>query len=52
MIEHGSNSGIGSSEAVFHKRGDCDDFIEPMIDVCVCVPVDVLGYCLMPNHLT
>lgn len=36
--------------AVFHKPGDYDAFVEAMIDARNKVPVDVLGFCLMPNH--
>ena len=37
-------------ETVFHKPGDYGAFIEAMIDARAYVRVDVLGYCLMPNH--
>jgi putative transposase len=33
-----------------HKPGDFDAFVEVMTDACSRVPVDLLGYCLMPNH--
>jgi putative transposase len=38
-------------EAVFHKPGDYDAFVDATIDVCGRVSVDPVGYCLMPNHL-
>ena len=37
-------------EDVFHKPGDYDAFVEAIIDASARLPVDVLGYCLMPNH--
>jgi putative transposase len=37
-------------EAVFHKAGDYDAFVEAMSDARGRLPVDLLGYCLMPNH--
>jgi putative transposase len=37
-------------EAVFHKPGDFDAFVEAIIDARARPPVDVLGYCLMSNH--
>ena len=37
-------------EAVFHKPGDYDGFVEAIIDARARLAVDVLGYCLMPNH--
>jgi putative transposase len=37
-------------EAVFHKPGDYDAFVEAIIDARARLPVDLLGYCLMPNH--
>ncbi|SIO67652.1 putative transposase [Singulisphaera sp. GP187] len=37
-------------EAVFHKPGDYDAFVQAMTDAGSRVPVDLLGYCLMPNH--
>ncbi len=46
---HALNRG-NRREAVFHKPGDYDAFVEAMIDARVRVPVDLLGYCLMPNH--
>jgi putative transposase len=37
-------------QAVFHKLGDYDAFVEAMVDARARVPVDLLGYCLTPNH--
>jgi putative transposase len=36
--------------AAYHKPGDYEAFVEAMIDACARLPVDLLGYCLMPNH--
>ena len=38
-------------EAVFHKPGDYDAFVEAIIDARAQLPVDVLGYFLMPDHV-
>jgi REP element-mobilizing transposase RayT len=37
-------------EAVFHKSGDYDAFVEASSDARTRLPLDILGYCLMPNH--
>jgi putative transposase len=37
-------------EAVFHKPADYDAFVKAMADAKARLPVDLLGYCLMPNH--
>ena len=37
-------------EAVFHKPADYDAFVTAMSDAQARLAVDVLGYCLMPNH--
>jgi REP element-mobilizing transposase RayT len=37
-------------EPVFHKPGDYDVFVEAMTDAGTRVRIDLLGYCLMPNH--
>ena len=37
-------------EAVFHKPRDYDAFVEVIIDARARLPVDALGYCLMPNQ--
>ena len=49
MWYHALNRG-NRREAVFHKPGDYDAFVEAMIDARARVPLDLLGYCLMPNH--
>jgi putative transposase len=49
MWYHALNRG-NRREVVFHKPGDYDAFVEVMIDARARVPVDLLGYCLMPNH--
>ncbi len=37
-------------ETVFHKPEDYDAFVKAMADACVRLPLDVPGYCVMPNH--
>ena len=37
-------------EDVFHQPPDYDAFAESMIDASARLPVDLLGYCLMPDH--
>ena len=37
-------------EVVFHKPADYDAFVKAMADAQARLPVDILGYCLMPNH--
>ena len=49
MWYHALNRG-NRREAVFHKPGDYDAFVQAMIDARARVPLDLLGYCLMPNH--
>jgi putative transposase len=46
---HALNRG-NRREAVFHKPGDYDAFVKALVDACARLPVDLLGYCLMPNH--
>jgi putative transposase len=46
---HVLNRGNRRAE-VFHKPGDYDAFTQAMVDARARLPVDVLGYCLMPNH--
>src|SRR5262245_39966713 len=46
---HALNRG-NQRAAVFHKPGDYDAFVEAIIDARNKVLVDVLGFCLMPNH--
>ncbi len=36
--------------SVFHKPADYDAFVEAIADSCRRLPMDLLGYCLMPNH--
>jgi putative transposase len=38
-------------EAVFQKPGDYDAFVEAIVDARGRLPVNILGYCRMPNHL-
>jgi putative transposase len=49
MWYHALNRG-NRREVVFHKLGDYSAFVEAMAGACERVPVDLLGYCLMPNH--
>jgi putative transposase len=49
MWYHALNRGNGRQE-VFHKEEDYAAFVQAMADARVRLPVDVLGYCLMPNH--
>ena len=37
-------------EVVFHKPADYDAFVTAMADAQARLPVEILGYCLMPNH--
>ena len=37
-------------DPVFHNPADYDAFVEAMTDACTRVRIDLLGYCLMPNH--
>ena len=37
-------------ETVFHKPADSDAFVETVVDSQARLTVDILGYCLMPNH--
>jgi len=37
-------------EVVVHKPADYDAFVKAMADATARWPVDLLGYCLMPNH--
>jgi putative transposase len=36
---------------VFHKPADYDAFVAVMVEVNQKLPVDVLAFCLMPNHV-
>jgi putative transposase len=49
MWYHVLNRG-NHSAAVFHKPSDYDAFVEALIDARARLPLDLLGYCLMPNH--
>jgi putative transposase len=49
MWYHALKRGNGRA-AVFHHPGDYDAFVGAMRDARTRVPVDLLGYCLMPNH--
>ena len=46
---HALNRG-NRREAVFHKAADYDAFVQAIADAHARLPVDILGYCLMPNH--
>ena len=35
---------------MFHKAADYDAFVKAMAEATGRIPVDLLGYCLMPNH--
>jgi putative transposase len=37
-------------ETVFHKPEDYDAFVKAVADACVRLPMDVLAFCVMPNH--
>ena len=49
VIYHALNRG-NRREAVFHKPADYDAFVQAIADAAHRVPLDVFGYCLMPNH--
>jgi putative transposase len=49
MIYHALNRGNGGAE-IFHKPADYDAFVEAMAEAQERLRVDILGYCLMPNH--
>ena len=46
---HVLNRGNGRA-VVFHKPAVYDAFVRAVADATVRLPVDLLGYCLMPNH--
>ncbi len=48
-IYHALNRG-NRRAAVFHKPADYDAFVEAIVDARQRLPVDIFGYCLMPNH--
>src|SRR5262245_13630501 len=49
MIYHALNRG-NRRETVFHKPADFDAFVEAMAEARRRLPLDIFGYCLMPNH--
>ena len=49
LCYHALNRG-NRRDTVFHKAGDYDAFLGAMADATTRTPMDVLGYCLMPNH--
>jgi putative transposase len=49
VIYHALNRG-NRREAVFHKPADYDAFVESMYEAKQRLPLDLLGYCLMPSH--
>ena len=49
MWYHALNRG-NRRETVFHKPADYDAFVKARVDGRARQPMDVLGYCLMPNH--
>ncbi len=49
MIYHALNRG-NRREPVFHKPADYDAFIQAIDDATRRIPLDLFGYCLMPNH--
>jgi putative transposase len=49
LCYHALNRG-NRRDTVFHKPGDYDAFVAAMADANVRGPMDVIGYCLMPNH--
>jgi putative transposase len=49
MIYHALNRG-NRREPVFHKPADYDAFLQAIADAVQRIPLDVFGYCLMPNH--
>jgi putative transposase len=49
VIYHTLNRGNGR-EMVFHKPGDYDAFLDAIAEARQRLPLDLFGYCLMPNH--
>jgi putative transposase len=49
MRYHALNRG-SRRKAAYHKPGDYDAIVEAMIDAPARFPVDLLRYCLVPNH--
>jgi putative transposase len=48
-IYHALNRGNRRAD-VFHKPGDFDAFVAAIAEARRHLPVDLFGYCLMPNH--
>src|SRR4051812_34469 len=49
LCYHALNRG-NRRETVFHKPAAYDALLGAMTDACTRTPMDLLGYCLMPNH--
>jgi putative transposase len=50
LCYHALNRGnLGAT--VFQKPADYDAFVESMTDASARLPLDLLGYCLLPNHV-
>ena len=49
LCYHALNRG-NRRDIVFHEPGDYDAFVAAMADATVRTPMDILGYCIMPNH--
>jgi len=39
-----------AQNAIFHKSGDYQSFVELIWLACARIPMRVLAYCVMPNH--
>jgi putative transposase len=49
VFYHALNRG-NRREPVFHKPADYDAFVAAIADATCRLPLDLVGYCLMPNH--
>jgi len=49
FVYHILNRGNGGQE-IFHKAADYQAFIELMVEAKKRYPLEIFGYCLMPNH--
>lgn len=49
MVYHALNRGNGRAQ-VFHDKFEYQGFLDLMGEICKREPVEVLAYCLMPNH--
>ncbi|HEY2159341.1 MAG TPA: transposase [Isosphaeraceae bacterium] len=49
VFYHALNRG-NRREAVFHKPADYQAFVAAIADATRRIPLDLVGYCLMPNH--